>query len=91
MYFRDPALYLIDFDGLHRGSLCFLKVAPCKRAELPYISIFKFFPCCIHKWRKKFPHIVRQADSLVRSYYLKVALQVLESVEIDLIIAKRDE
>ena len=49
MCFKDPALYVFDFDGLHRGSLCFLKTAPCKRAELPYISIFKFFPCCIYE------------------------------------------
>ena len=91
MCFKDPVLYVFDFDGLHRGSLCFLKIAPCKRRELPYISIFKFFPCCMNKWAKKFPHNVRQADSFARSHHSKVVLQVSESAAIDFVIAKRDK
>ena len=63
MYFKDLALFVFDFDGLHQGILCFLKITSCKRVELPYISIFEFFSYCMHKCRKKFPHNVRQADS----------------------------
>ena len=91
MYFKDPALYVFDFDGLNKGSLRFLKIAPCRRAEVPYISIFQCFPYCMHKWRKKFPNNVRQADSFARNYHSKVALQVSESAAIDLLIAKRDK
>ena len=78
VYFKDLALFVFDFDGLHRGSLCFLKITSCKRVELPYISIFEFFSYCMHKCRKKFPHNVRQADSFARSYHSKVALLISE-------------
>ena len=92
MCFKDPALYVFDFDGLHRGSLCFLKIAPCKRVELPYISIFKFFPCCIYEQMgEEIPHNVRQADSFAGSHHSKVVLQVSESAAIDFVIAKGDK
>ena len=78
MYFKDLALFVFDFDGLHQGILCFLKITSCKRVELPYISIFEFFSYCMHKCKKKFPHNVRQADSFARSYHSKVAPLISE-------------
>ena len=67
MYFKDLARFVFYCDELHRGSLCFLKIVSCKRAELRYISMFEFFPCRMHKCRKKFPHNFRQADCFARS------------------------